>query len=259
MSTTLKRKAPSSVDEYLLGFPPAVRTKLEQLRKLIRKNAPGAEECISYGIAGYKYKGMLIYFAGFKNHVSLYPAPREHKDFKKELEKYAGGKGTVQFPLDKPIPAELVKRIVQFRVRSNEEQTGQKQAGKKKVSSASKIKPSDEDQVKAWLDKLETSIRQEIEAVRKIIRTGSPKLNERIKWNAPSYYYKDDILTFGPYKKDNILLVVHHPAVVKVKSALLEGDYQHRRLIRFKNSAEAHKNKKELARIINTIIRSIDH
>ena len=100
---------------------------------------------------------------------------------------------------------------------------------------------------------------KEIDAVRKIIKNASPKLSERIKWNAPSYYYKEDIVTFGPYKVDKILLVFHHPAVVKIKSELLEGDYKNRRLVYFKNKAEADENKKELLRIINEIVKSMDN
>ena len=81
---------------------------------------------ISYGIAGYKYHGMLIYFAGFTNHVSIYPAPRGNELFKKELAGYKGGKGTVQFPIDKPLPSKLIKRIVQFRAKQNEEKANKK-------------------------------------------------------------------------------------------------------------------------------------
>ncbi len=108
------------------------------------------------------------------------------------------------------------------------------------------------------MKKLSPAVKKEIEPVRSIIKAASNKLNERIKWNAPSYFTSADILTFGPYKKDKILLVFHHPAVVKVKSALLEGDYKDRRLVYFKNSAEAEKNKKELTRIIKEIVKMID-
>ncbi|MEI9810903.1 MAG: hypothetical protein WDO16_25175 [Bacteroidota bacterium] len=79
-----------------------------------------------------------------------------------------------------------------------------------------------------------------------------------MKWNAPSYYYKEDIVTFGPYKTHKLLLVFHHPFVVKIKSPLLEGNYKDRRLVYFKNKAEAEKNKKELSRIINEIIKLVD-
>lgn len=120
MSAISKRTAAKNVDEYIESFPPEVASKLKQLRKIIRGAAPKAEELISYGIAGYKYHGMLIYFAGFKNHISVYPAPRGVYAFKKELAAYKGGKGTVQFPLDKPIPLDLVKRIILFRMKENE-------------------------------------------------------------------------------------------------------------------------------------------
>jgi len=104
---------------------------LQKIRKTIKTTAPKADEMISYGIAGYKYKGMLIYFAGFKNHVSVYPAPRTMEPFKTELAAYAGGKGTVQFPHDKPLPLDLVKRIVRFRLKANEEKEMAKKVTKK--------------------------------------------------------------------------------------------------------------------------------
>jgi uncharacterized protein YdhG (YjbR/CyaY superfamily) len=120
MATAMKRLPAKTVDEYLEGFPPATQTILRKIRRTIRAAAPKeAEELISYGIAGYKYHGMLIFFAGFSNHVSVYPAPRGAAAFKKELVAYKGGKGTVQFPLDKPIPLDLVTRIVRFRATEN--------------------------------------------------------------------------------------------------------------------------------------------
>jgi hypothetical protein len=119
-------------------------------------------------------------------------------------------------------------------------------------------KPSDEEQVKAYMNKLAPSVKKEIDAVRKIIKNASPKLSERIKWNAPSYYYIQDILTFGPYKTHKLLLVFHHPALLKIKSRLLEGDYKDRRLVYFKNKNEAEGHKKELSRIINEIVKLID-
>jgi len=124
MPVTLKKGVVNTVDDYLKTFPPTVRSVLEKIRRAIRSAAPGAEETISYGIAGYKYHGMLIYFAGYKNHVSIYPAPRTVPAFKKELADYKGGKGTVQFPLDKPLPLDLVKRIVRYRMKENEEKKG---------------------------------------------------------------------------------------------------------------------------------------
>ncbi len=117
------------------------------------------------------------------------------------------------------------------------------------------MKLPDEEQVNAYMSNLKPEVKSEIEAVRKIIKNASLKLNERIKWNAPSYYHLQDILTFGPYKTEKILLVFHHPYVVKIKSTLLEGDYKDRRLIYFKNKADAESKKKELTRIINEILK----
>lgn len=123
MATATKRIAAKTVDDYIKAFPTDVQARLQKIRKTIKATAPKADELISYGIAGYKYKGMLIYFAGFKNHVSVYPAPRTVEPFKKELAGYGGGKGTVQFPNDEPIPFDLVKRIVQYRLKENEERS----------------------------------------------------------------------------------------------------------------------------------------
>lgn len=258
MAASTKRKTFKTVDEYLKTFPPPVRSALEKIRKTIKSAAPGAEETISYGIPGYKYQGMLIYFAGYTNHVSIYPAPRSASAFKKELAAYKGGKGTVQFPLDKPIPLDLVKRIVRFRAKTNEEKSQLKKKSAPIATAAKKKKPMDAEQVTAWMNKLSPSVRKEIEAVRKIILGSSAKLSERIKWNAPSYYYLNDIVTFGPYRNDQVLLVFHHPAVVKIKSPLLQGTFKDRRLVYLKDSKEAAKNKKELERIIRGIILSID-
>ena len=111
-----KRNAAKNVDEYIDSFPPDVQKILKKIRSTIKKAAPKAEERISYGIAGYFQNGTLIFFAGFKNHVSVYPAPRAEREFKKELSAYKGGKGTVQFPLDRPVPYDLITRIVRFRL-----------------------------------------------------------------------------------------------------------------------------------------------
>ena len=109
----------STIDKYISTFPKDVQKKLESIRQTIKKSAPGAEETISYQIPAFKLNGTLIYFAGFKNHVSIYPAPRGNAEFKKELSEYKGGKGTVQFPLDKPIPLSLIRRIVKYRIKEN--------------------------------------------------------------------------------------------------------------------------------------------
>jgi len=111
----------TSVDEYIKRFHPAVQANLRNIRKTIKKAAPGAEEVISYAIPGYKYNGILIYFAAFEKHISIYPAPRTNKIFKEELKAYKGGKGTIQFPITGAIPLNLISRIVKFRLIQNTE------------------------------------------------------------------------------------------------------------------------------------------
>ncbi len=111
-----------SVDEYIKIFPNDIQSILEKVRQIIIKNAPKADESISYGMPAYKTNGKpLVYFAGYKNHIGFYATPTGHLEFSEELSKYKQGKGSVQFSLDKPIPFDLIQRIVLFRAKENEQ------------------------------------------------------------------------------------------------------------------------------------------
>ena len=122
-----------------------------------------------------------------------------------------------------------------------------------------RTKPTEAEQVNDWMDKLDAAFKPSINAVRKIIKTAAAKLNERIKWNAPSYYYKEDIVTFGPTKaKDKIILVFHHPNIVKIRSELLQGNYKDRRLVYLNSMKEIKDAQKELERIIKESVAMID-
>ena len=113
----MDRRTAADIDEYISWFPDDVRKILTKIRTTIKKVAPKAVELISYQIPTFKIDGkVLIYFAAFQKHVSVYPAPRSVEEFKDELKDYKGGTGTVQFPLDSPIPYDLISRIVQFRL-----------------------------------------------------------------------------------------------------------------------------------------------
>lgn len=109
----------NTVDGYIAAFPPAVREQLEKLRALILKNAPKAEEVISYKMPAYKLDGMLVYFAGYEKHIGFYPMPSAIAAFSKELAVYKSAKGSVQFPVDKPLPVKLISAMVKFRVQEN--------------------------------------------------------------------------------------------------------------------------------------------
>ena len=109
-----------TIDEYIKIFPQDVQSILERMRQTIRKAAPEAVESISYQMPTFKLNGKnLVYFAGYKNHIGFYPVPSGIRAFKKELSQYKTGKGSVQFPIDKPVPYDLVKKIVMFRVKEN--------------------------------------------------------------------------------------------------------------------------------------------
>jgi uncharacterized protein YdhG (YjbR/CyaY superfamily) len=120
-----------SIDDYILKFPPEIQGTLNLLRKVIRESAPDAEEKISYQMPTFALHGNLVHFAAYKNHIGFYPAPRGIEAFKDELSEYKGAKGSVQFPIGKPLPYELISRIVKFRVAENIKQAEVKLKKKK--------------------------------------------------------------------------------------------------------------------------------
>ena len=124
-----KLNRPIDVDAYLNALPEDQKSALAHLRQLIKTTALKAEEVISYGMPAYKYHGMLVYFAAFKAHCSLFAVNNDA--FHEELENYKTSKGTIQFTPEKPIPDDLVKRIIQFRMRANEEKAELKKMMKK--------------------------------------------------------------------------------------------------------------------------------
>ncbi|MBI1729789.1 DUF1801 domain-containing protein [Candidatus Acetothermia bacterium] len=114
MAKERKRSSFQSVEEYLAAFPPHTQTLIMSMRRCIKKAAPEAEEVISYQMPAYKYHGMLVYFAAFKNHIGFYPRISGIEAFKRELSVYKGAKGSVQFPIDEPLPLDLVAKIVRL-------------------------------------------------------------------------------------------------------------------------------------------------
>jgi uncharacterized protein YdhG (YjbR/CyaY superfamily) len=127
---TTHRVTAKTIDEYIAAFPKDVQEILEKVRATIHKAAPNAEETINYGIPTFTLNSNLVHFAAFKKHIGFYPTPSGIEKFKVELSGYEGAKGSVQFPLDKPIPYDLISRIVTYRVKDNLEKAAAK--GKKK-------------------------------------------------------------------------------------------------------------------------------
>lgn len=125
-----KQQQPTTIDAYIADFPKDVQERLEKVRATIRKAAPDAEEAIKYLIPTFVLNGNLIHFGGYKNHIGLYPGSKPIEEFREELSKYEVSKGTVKFPLDKPLPIGLITKITKFCVKRNLEKATAK--GKKK-------------------------------------------------------------------------------------------------------------------------------
>lgn len=113
----------NNIDAYIASFPKETQKILDQLRATIRKAAPEAEETIKYAIPTFTFNGNLVHFAAFKNHIGFYPTPSGIEAFKKELSVYEGAKGSVKFPIEKPLPFDLITEIVKFRVKENLQKT----------------------------------------------------------------------------------------------------------------------------------------
>jgi uncharacterized protein YdhG (YjbR/CyaY superfamily) len=121
-------KPAQTIDEYIGAFPPDVQKVLEDVRKAIRKAAPAAAEAMKYGIPTFVLGGNLVHFGAFKTHIGFYPTPMGIEAFKKELSAYQGAKGSVQFPLDEPMPLGLIGRIVKFRVAQRQQGAAKEKA-----------------------------------------------------------------------------------------------------------------------------------
>lgn len=130
MAKTTKSAKAGNIDEYIADFPENIQKKLQEVRAAIRKAAPKAEETISYAIPTFTLEGNLVHFAAFENHIGFYATPTGHKAFEEEFSIYKTGKGSVQFPLDKPMPVKLISKVVKFRVKENLEKAKTKKKGK---------------------------------------------------------------------------------------------------------------------------------
>jgi uncharacterized protein YdhG (YjbR/CyaY superfamily) len=117
---------PKNIDDYIAGFPTDVQRILQQIRSIIREAAPDAEEAIKYRMPTFVLNGNLVHFAAFQGHIGFYPTPSGIEAFKDDLSAYPSAKGSVQFPLDKPVPFRLIRKIVRFRVKESREKLAAK-------------------------------------------------------------------------------------------------------------------------------------
>jgi len=263
----MKTDTATTVDAYIAGFPKETQGILEQLRLTVREAAPDAEEAISYGMPTLKLEGNLVHFAAHKNHIGFYPAPTGIEAFKDELAKYKGAKGSIQFPIDKPLPLDLITKIVKFRVIKNLEKIAINPT-KKDVVKRKKL--SDQDQVTEVIEKLDPELGKLVETSRQIILSTDNEIGERIKWNNPSYYYTGEMKPFNPkeYKREiavfnlykgQIMLVFPSGATIQDSSGLLEGYYKDgRRTIVFKDMEAIKSNETALQSAIREWLKLVE-
>ncbi len=251
----MKKNVAATVDAYISEAKAAHRPLLKELRETIQQAAPEAKELISYQIPTFQQHGPICAFASFNNHCSLFlMSTAILEKFEKELEPYFVKGVTLHFTKENRIPLSLVKKMVKLKVKENLLRNEEKTVSKKLL----KESPTDSEKVKTFMDRLSHPLKDEIEAIRKIISGSDKKLSERIKWNAPSYYYKEDIVTFNPRATKHVHLVFHHPFITKIKSSLLEGNHKDRRMMYFKDMKEVKANKKELQRIMKEMVAHLD-
>lgn len=122
----MKTAPPRNIDEYIAGFPPNVQESMQKIRAIVREAAPDAEETLKYRMPTFVLHGNLVHFAGFQNHIGLYPTPSAIQAFSGDLADYESAKGSVQFPLNRPVPFALIKRMVEFRVNETRAKTAAK-------------------------------------------------------------------------------------------------------------------------------------
>jgi uncharacterized protein YdhG (YjbR/CyaY superfamily) len=135
-----KPEKPKTINEYVAAAPPAARPKLREMRKLVRSAAPGADETLKYGMPAFCYARILVIFGAFKRHIGFYPTAAAMKEFAPQLAKYKGARGSVQFPLDQPLPAALIRGLTAARVRQSIEKDGLWKPGGSRNKSKGSVK-----------------------------------------------------------------------------------------------------------------------
>ena len=218
---------PTTIDEYLAPLSADQRARLEKLRRVIQSAAPKAEECISYGLPAFRHDGRpLVAFGSAAKHYALYPmSSRTLEAHRSDLTGLDTSKGTIRFPLDRPLPVALVRKLVKARIAENQARYGngskssRKTPGKarRKAPRTAKAKEAGPDTgvVEEFLRKLDHPLKKEIVAVREIILGLNPAIREEIKWNAPSFFTTEHFATFNLRAGDRVQLILHQGAKVK--------------------------------------------
>jgi uncharacterized protein YdeI (YjbR/CyaY-like superfamily) len=229
-----------TVDEYFAALPKDVRDILQGLRTTIRQAAPQAEETISYSMPAFKWKGILVWYAAHTGHVGFYPKSAAIVAFKDELAGYKTSKGAIQFPIEKRIPTNLVKKIVKFRIQENEQRTAG-EAGMTRISNAgteSQSMKTRNPKVDAYVSRAKTW-QQEVKKLRSIVL--DCQLTEELKWGVPCYTSeKNNVVLIHVFKEYCALLFFKGALLKDAKGILVQQtkNVQAARQMRFTNLRE---------------------
>lgn len=256
---------PITFDDYLATLSDDKRAVLEKLRQVIRAAAPKAEEGISYGVAAFRLDGKPLAGLGANaNHCAYYPMSGSVvATLKADLLKYDTSKGSIRFPVDKPLSAALVRKLVKARSAEIVEQTEKTRApGTRRKANNTQTDPA----VIAFLEELDHPLKKEIEAVRQIILDVSSEIREGIKWNAPSFRTTEFFATLN-LRQGRIWLILHLGAKVKDNSTvrlkiadptgLLEWLAKDRCVVKFDNAADVKDKRKTLTAIVRKWIQFV--
>lgn len=261
---------PKSIDDYLIRVSADKRAALQKLRRDIKAAVPHAEECISYQLPAFQLNGrFLVAFGAAKNHCAFYPASGPLAAHKDELKGYETSKGALRFSADRPLPAALVRKLVRTRVASTEGPSQPTRSGKTSTRRAAKDivrKSTTDPDVEEFLRELNHPRKKDIETIRRIILSVSPKICEGIKWNSPSFRTSDYFATINLRvrgEQDHVWLILHTGAKAKklkdIKiddpSGMLEWLAKDRCLISFADSQDIRKKRSALIAILRQWIR----
>lgn len=207
---------PKTIDEFLAEVSQDKRATLQKLRKTVKSIVPDAEECISYGIPGFRHHGkVLVWFGAGANHCSFFPASTAiAKYLHTDLKNYDTSKGTIRFPVNKPLPASLVKKLVKARMAEVEGKNSKSRVRKTSNRKPSKIASKTDTAVDTFMKSLAHPQKAAVEAVRQIILAADPGIHEGIKWNSPSFRTSEYFATLN-LRDDRVWLILHLGAKIK--------------------------------------------
>lgn len=270
-------KVPTTVEAYLADLPQDQRAALEKLRKQIKAITPKVEEVISYGVPVFKLDGrQLVSMGAASAHCAFYVmSSTVLGSFEEELKAFKQGKGSIRFTPEKPIPAAVVKRIVQERIAENERlwrtkkpsaKTAKPAPAKGAVKAGAKKSVEGKVAVDGFLATLVHTQKDVVEAVRAVILKADKRMLERVKWNAPSFFHRDangketDFAAFNLRAKGFVQLILLFPNGVAADPAkLMQGDWKDRREARFTDRKDATTKKTALTKVVKAWLEIIEH